>query len=68
MAPQAPFDPEALARMANALFSAAPGSAPALPGLPGLPGLPAGVQAPVNVAPPGSPLASPAGLGPGVPG
>src|SRR5256885_16027225 len=30
--------------------------------------LPAGVQAPVNVAPPGSPLASPAGLGPGVPG
>ncbi|WP_046986560.1 family 2A encapsulin nanocompartment cargo protein cysteine desulfurase [Delftia tsuruhatensis] len=68
VAPQAPFDPEALARMANALFSAAPGSAPALPGLPGLPGLPAGVQAPVNVAPPGSPLASPAGLGPGVPG
>ncbi len=65
VAPQAPFDPEALARMANALFSAAPGSAPALPGLPGLP---AGVQAPVNVAPPGSPLASPAGLGPGVPG
>ena len=62
VAPQAPFDPEALARMANALFSAAPGSAPALPGLP------AGVQAPVNVAPPGSPLASPAGLGPGVPG
>ena len=68
VAPQAPFDPEALARMANALFSAAPGSAPALQGLPGLPGLPAGVQAPVNVAPPGSPLASPAGLGPGVPG
>ena len=62
VAPQAPFDPEALARMANALFSAAPGSVPALPGLP------AGVQAPVNLAPPGSPLASPAGLGPGVPG
>jgi cysteine desulfurase/selenocysteine lyase len=45
--------------MANALFSAAPGQAAALP---------AGVQAPVNVAPPGSPLASPAGLGPGIPG
>ncbi|MET3516343.1 cysteine desulfurase/selenocysteine lyase [Pseudacidovorax sp. 1753] len=27
-----------------------------------------GVQAPVNIAPPGSPLASPAGLGPSVPG
>ena len=59
VAPEAPFDPEALARMANALFSARPGQAEALP---------AGVQAPANVAPPGSPLASPAGLGPGVPG
>jgi cysteine desulfurase/selenocysteine lyase len=29
---------------------------------------PPGVQAPGNMAPPGSPLASPAGLGPGVPG
>jgi cysteine desulfurase/selenocysteine lyase len=55
----APFDPAVLARMANELFGARP---------PGAPGLPAGVQSPVNVAPVGSPLASPAGLGPGVPG
>ncbi|KQP39052.1 cysteine desulfurase [Pseudorhodoferax sp. Leaf274] len=31
-------------------------------------GVPAGVQAPVNIAPPGSPLVSPAGFGPSVPG
>ena len=30
--------------------------------------VPAGVQAPVNIAPPGSPLVSPAGFGPSVPG
>ena len=41
--------------MANALFANGPSSGP-------------GVQAPVNLAPPGSPLASPAGLGPSVPG
>jgi len=52
---EAPIDPALLARMASALFAALPGEAP-------------GVQAPVNVAPPGSPLASPAGLGPSVPG
>ncbi|MFT4193926.1 family 2A encapsulin nanocompartment cargo protein cysteine desulfurase [Ottowia sp.] len=52
---EAPIDPALLARMANALFTALPGEAP-------------GVQAPVQLAPPGSPLASPAGLGPSVPG
>ncbi|MES2582110.1 MAG: aminotransferase class V-fold PLP-dependent enzyme, partial [Pseudomonadota bacterium] len=41
--------------MANALFASGPSGAP-------------GVQAPVNLAPAGSPLASPAGLGPSVPG
>ncbi|CAM3601314.1 family 2A encapsulin nanocompartment cargo protein cysteine desulfurase [Paracidovorax anthurii] len=59
-AAQPPLDVAQLARMANALFSAAPGQA-ALAPVPG-------VQAPVNVAPAGSPLASPAGLSPGVPG
>ena len=44
--------------MASALFAALPGDAPS----------PMGTQAPVNIAPAGSPLASPAGLGPGVPG
>jgi cysteine desulfurase/selenocysteine lyase len=59
----APFDPAVLARMATELFAASsfntssssPFGAP-------------GVQAPANVAPPGSPLASPAGFGPSVPG
>jgi cysteine desulfurase/selenocysteine lyase len=51
----APLDTALLARMASAMFGA-------------LPSAPAGVQAPVNVAPAGSPLASPAGFGPGVPG
>ena len=46
--------------MANALFQAAP--------LQQTPPLPGGVQAPVNIAPAGSPLVSPAGFGPGVPG
>ncbi|MBA5688388.1 family 2A encapsulin nanocompartment cargo protein cysteine desulfurase [Rugamonas apoptosis] len=45
--------------MANDLFAARPFATPA-----GAPG----VQAPANIAPAGSPLASPAGLGPGVPG
>jgi len=57
-APEAPFDPAVLARMATALFSALPGESPG----------PVGLQAPVNIASPGSPLASPAGFGPGVPG
>ncbi len=65
---EAPIDPSALARMASALFSALPGSPPsALPGV-GQATPIAGVQAPVNIAPPGSPLASPAGFGPSVPG
>jgi len=55
----APFDTAALARLANELFSAAPFKTPL-----GVPG----VQAPANLAPAGSPLASPAGLGPSVPG
>ncbi len=79
-APGAPIDPAVIARMANALFQALPGEAggpvggfPATPSAapaslqaPGY--LPPGVQAPANIAPPGSPLASPAGFGPGVPG
>ena len=48
--------------MANALFASGPSGVSALStGAPG-------VQAPVNIAPAGSPLASPAGLGPSVPG
>ncbi|MDM0014668.1 family 2A encapsulin nanocompartment cargo protein cysteine desulfurase [Variovorax sp. J22P168] len=54
---EAPFDPALLARMASQLFAALPGQA-ATPG----------VQAPSQLAPPGSPLASPAGFGPSVPG
>jgi cysteine desulfurase/selenocysteine lyase len=54
---EAPFDPEVLARMASQLFAALPGQFS-----------PPGVQAPSQLAPPGSPLASPAGFGPGVPG
>jgi cysteine desulfurase/selenocysteine lyase len=78
----APFDPAALARLANELFQASPGAsaspAPGASGAPSAAGLPQapfstplgvhGVQAPANIAPPGSPLASPAGLGPNVPG
>jgi len=55
----APISTELLAQLATALWAERP-AAPA--------GLPPGVQAPVNIAPPGSPLASPAGLGPSVPG
>jgi cysteine desulfurase/selenocysteine lyase len=51
----APFDPAILARLATEFFSAPPFS-------------PHGVQAPGNIAPAGSPLASPAGFGPSVPG
>ncbi|WP_326543175.1 family 2A encapsulin nanocompartment cargo protein cysteine desulfurase [Pseudorhodoferax sp.] len=66
--PEAPIDPAVLARMANALFAALPGTPPSsVPAL-GTAGVPAGVQAPVNIAPPGSPLVSPAGFGPSVPG
>jgi cysteine desulfurase/selenocysteine lyase len=48
--------------MANALFAAGPS------GVPAATPVPPGIQAPVNIAPAGSPLASPAGFGPGVPG
>ncbi|WP_315130066.1 family 2A encapsulin nanocompartment cargo protein cysteine desulfurase [Achromobacter marplatensis] len=64
-APEAPIDPRELARLANAFFTALPGQAVGI--TPPAP-VPPGVQAPQNVAPPGSPLASPAGVGPGVPG
>ncbi len=55
---QPPFDPALLASMASALFGALPGEQARA----------AGVQAPVSLAPAGSPLVSPAGFGPGVPG
>ncbi|MGJ7511233.1 family 2A encapsulin nanocompartment cargo protein cysteine desulfurase [Variovorax sp. GT1P44] len=78
----APFDPAVLARLATQLFAALPGevaapaglhSAGGLPGTPpagfaNVPVVPPGVQAPANIAPPGSPLVSPAGFGPSVPG
>ena len=54
----APFDPAVLARLATEFFATPP--AP--------PFAPHGVQAPGNIAPPGSPLVSPAGFGPSVPG
>ncbi|VFR49589.1 Cysteine desulfurase [plant metagenome] len=82
--PDAPIDPRTLARLATAFFSTPPGGSVAdIPWESGTSGadqrqaqpetvaraaVPPGVQAPVNVAPPGSPLVSPAGLGPGVPG
>jgi cysteine desulfurase/selenocysteine lyase len=50
---------------ARGLPAAPPSSGPAL----SLPqSVPPGVQAPLNIAPPGSPLVSPAGFGPSVPG
>jgi cysteine desulfurase/selenocysteine lyase len=55
MAPISPLDPALLAQMASAMFGA-------------LSVAPAGSQAPGNLAPAGSPLASPAGFAPGVPG
>jgi len=55
--PEAPFDPAVLARMASQLFAALPGQA-----------TPPGAQAPSQLAPAGSPLVSPAGFGPSVPG
>jgi cysteine desulfurase/selenocysteine lyase len=53
--PVSPLDPAWLAQMASAMFGALPGAG-------------ARAQAPANVAPAGSPLASPAGFGPSVPG
>ncbi|MCR6476239.1 SufS family cysteine desulfurase [Variovorax sp. ZS18.2.2] len=53
--------------MASAMFSALPGTPPtSLPGVAS--GLVPGAQFPANIAPPGSPLVSPAGFGPSVPG
>ncbi|WP_432731938.1 family 2A encapsulin nanocompartment cargo protein cysteine desulfurase [Variovorax sp. W6] len=53
--------------MASAIFSALPGTPPdSVPGVAN--GLVPGAQFPANVAPAGSPLASPAGFGPSVPG
>ncbi|WP_349630320.1 family 2A encapsulin nanocompartment cargo protein cysteine desulfurase [Acidovorax sp. CCYZU-2555] len=67
LAGEAPFDPDILARLASAMFSALPGTPPSsIPGVAN--GLVPGAQFPANIAPPGSPLASPAGFGPGVPG
>ena len=57
-----PIDPALIAQMANALFARGPSGVTALSS--GAPG----VQAPVNLAPAGSPLSSPAGLSPSVPG
>ena len=56
--PAAPISIDVLAQLASALFNERLGSG----------SVPHGVQAPVNIAPPGSPLVSPAGLGPSVPG
>jgi cysteine desulfurase/selenocysteine lyase len=53
-----PFDPALIASMASVMFGALPGEQSRATGL----------QAPVNLAPAGSPLSSPAGFGPGVPG
>lgn len=60
-----PIDPALLAQMAHALFASNPSLVSGFSTLSA--GTP-GVQAPVNLAPAGSPLASPAGLGPSVPG
>jgi cysteine desulfurase/selenocysteine lyase len=57
-----PIDPALIAQMAKAMFGALPS------GVPAATSVPPGVQTPVNIAPAGSPLASPAGLGPSVPG
>ena len=69
---EAPFDPALLARMANELFASLPGASPFAPStattLTGAPNAPHGMQAPLNIAPAGSPLVSPAGFGPSVPG
>lgn len=72
----APFDPAVLARLANELFAASPFASPLAAPPQSQQFAPTaarqfsapGVQAPANIAPAGSPLASPAGLGPAVPG
>ena len=63
----APLDTSALAQLATALFRSLPGSAtPAFP--PSPPSAALGAQPPTTWAPGGSPLASPAGFSPNVPG
>jgi cysteine desulfurase/selenocysteine lyase len=61
--PLSPLDPAFLAQMASAIYGTLSMPPPGV-----RPAPPLGTQAPGNMAPPGSPLASPAGLGPGVPG
>ncbi|MES2946278.1 MAG: hypothetical protein V4772_25690, partial [Pseudomonadota bacterium] len=76
-APASPIDTALLSRLASAMFAALPGESGDLPTSlafiksptetrPAF--APSGVQAPLQLAPSGSPLASPAGFGPGVPG
>lgn len=75
---EAPLSADVLRQMANAFFSALPGETPQLPNNAiALPSTgsehlhqpqPLGAQAPVNVAPGGSPLATPSGLGLAAPG
>ncbi|MDB5847037.1 MAG: cysteine desulfurase, partial [Rhodoferax sp.] len=73
-ASEGPFDPALLARMANELFASLPGTSTGTStgtspfASPSAITAPHGVQAPVNIAPAGSPLVSPAGFGPSVPG
>ncbi|MEG3002215.1 MAG: aminotransferase class V-fold PLP-dependent enzyme, partial [Comamonas sp.] len=65
--PAAPLDTGALAQLATALFRSLPGSAtPAFPPSPSSAAF--GAQPPTTWAPGGSPLASPAGFAPNVPG
>lgn len=59
-APPSPLDTGALAQLASALFRSLPGAAAPSPAF--------GAQPPTTWAPGGSPLASPAGLSPNVPG
>nr|WP_304621714.1 family 2A encapsulin nanocompartment cargo protein cysteine desulfurase [Rugamonas sp. CCM 8940] len=63
----APFDPAVLARLATEMFAAAPFTSPFASPFASPLATP-GAQAPGNIAPPGSPLVSPAGFGPSVPG
>lgn len=58
--PPSPLDTGALARLASELFRSLPGTATPSPAF--------GSQPPVSLAPGGSPLASPSGLSPNVPG
>ncbi|MBF5003794.1 SufS family cysteine desulfurase [Diaphorobacter sp. NR2-3-3-1] len=63
---QSPLDTQLLAQLASAIFR----NAPDAPGAPGVSSAFSGfgVQPPHNIAPPGSPFASPAGFSPNLPG